>query len=63
MDADYQGLCAIGASTDINFYLFLACFGVFRIIISVQQNWEELRLWRHRQRYARFMRIARDLRL
>ena len=62
MDIEYQGLCAISASAEVYFYLFLACCGVFRIIISLQQNSEELRLWWHRRRYARFMRASHQLR-
>jgi hypothetical protein len=61
MGSEYDALNAMPAA--VNFYLCVGCFAVFRLIISVEQNWEELRLWYHRRRYSRFLRATRQLRL
>jgi hypothetical protein len=63
MGGEFDGLCAVQASGTVCFYAFLAYFGALHLIVSIQQNWEELRLWLHRRRYARFMRASRKLRL
>lgn len=63
MGSEYDALSAIQASSEVTFYILLACLGVFRLIISIQQNWEELRLWYRRRRYSRFLRACRHLRL
>lgn len=63
MGGEYEGLCAIQASGTVYLCVFLAYFGALHVITSIERNWQELRLWRHRRRFARFMRASRKLRL
>jgi hypothetical protein len=61
MGSEYDAMNLVPAP--VNFYVFLVCLGVFRLIISFEQHSDELRLWYHHWRYRRFLKTSRRLRL
>jgi len=54
MQEEWSDLWASQAAGNTYFYMSVACFVIFRIIIAALQNWDEIKLSLHRLRYARW---------
>jgi len=39
-------------------YISIACFVLFRIVVTTIQHWPELRAWWHRRRHRHWLREA-----
>jgi len=56
MDEEWENVGLAQSLGPHYFYFCVACFALFRAIITVLQHWPELTCWFHHRRHAKWLR-------